>query len=85
MRCFMKNEDKSLIDVEHFETTLISTIVLSSPHWPPFSYSFVSSISVLLLSHSVQLMSLTLAGVFIVLSFRRYPSVHRLAFVLYLN
>ena len=38
---------------------LISTTVLSSPNWPPFCYSFVSSISVLpsCLSHSVQLTS----------------------------
>ena len=51
MQCFMKKEDKSLIDVEHVETTYFDNSV-SLPHLPPF---FVSSISVLVLSHSVQL------------------------------
>ena len=45
MQCFMKKEDEGLIDVENVETTT-SITVLSLPHWPPFCYSFVSSISV---------------------------------------
>ena len=49
MQCFMKREDKNL---------------LSSPHWPPFCYNFVSSISVLLLSHSVQLTSSSWCSLF---------------------
>ena len=56
MQYFMKKEDESLIDVENVETTS-STTVLSSPHWPSFCCSFVSSFSVLLLLHSVQLAS----------------------------
>ena len=48
MQCSMKKGDESLVDVEN---------VLSSPHWPPFCYSFVSSVSVLLFSQSVQLTS----------------------------
>ena len=49
----MKKEDKSLIDVENVETTYFDNLlaVISSLHWPTFS--FVSSISVLLLSHYV--------------------------------
>ena len=51
MEWFMKKEDKSRIDEKNVETTLLIS------HWPPFCYSFVLSISVLLLSHSVQLTS----------------------------
>ena len=48
-RCFMKKEDKSLIDVENVDCFLRRIGLLF--------YSIVSSISVLLLSHSVQLTS----------------------------
>ena len=43
----------------NFETTYFDNnpIVLSSPHWPPFCYSYISSISVLLHSHFGQLTS----------------------------
>ena len=44
MQCFMKKEDKSLIDVE-IDQLITSITVLFSPHWPPICYSFVSSIS----------------------------------------
>ena len=53
MQCFLKKEDKSPIDVDNFKL-LISTTVLSLPHLPHFCYSFVSSVSVLLLSLYVQ-------------------------------
>ena len=52
----------------------MSTIVLSLQYLHPFCYSFVSSISVLLRSHSVQLSSHSVSGVFIVLSCWRYTS-----------
>ena len=35
MQCFMKKEDKSLINLEEKFKPLISTTVLSSQHWPP--------------------------------------------------
>ena len=35
MQCFMKKEDKSLIDEEHVETTYFDNSV-SLPHLPPF-------------------------------------------------
>ena len=58
MQCFMKKEDKRLIDVERVETTYFDNCAffdaLSSLN---FCYSFASSISVLLLSHCAQLTS----------------------------
>ena len=61
MQCFMKKEEnpdrcRKMLKI------LISTTVLSSPHWPPynFCFSFVSSISVLILSYSVNLLHLPL-------------------------
>ena len=51
MQCFMKNDDKNLIDVEstYFDNCAFYAALTS------FCYTFVSSIAVLLLSHSVQL------------------------------
>ena len=59
MQCFMKKQDNLLVVVENGEATLISitVTVVSSTHCPPFCYSFVSYISVFLLSHPVQLTS----------------------------
>ena len=57
MQCFIKKQDKILIDLENGESILISITALSSAHCHPFCYSFVSSISFLLLKHSVQLSS----------------------------
>ena len=37
IECVMKNEDKSMIKKRL--KLLISTTVLSLPHWPPFCYS----------------------------------------------
>ena len=39
MQCFMKKEEKSLIDVNMLRL-LISTTVLSSLHWPSFLLQF---------------------------------------------
>ena len=46
MQCFMKKEDKSLIDAENVETTYLDNCAF-----------FASFVSVVLLSHSVQLTS----------------------------
>ena len=56
MQCFMKKEDKSLIGVENVETTYSDNCAFFAT-LASFLYSFISSISVLLLSHSVQLSS----------------------------
>ena len=73
MQCFMKKKDKSLIDEENVETTYFDNCFLRRIG---LRFAFVSSISVLLLSHSVQLTF----GVFIVLSCWHYQSQHRYDF-----
>ena len=56
MQSFMKKEDRSLIDVENVKTTYFDKCAFFAA-LSSFLLQFVSSISVLLLSHSVQLTS----------------------------
>ena len=79
MQCFMKKEDKSLIDVKNIETTYFD------------NYAFFAAMASFLLQFCIihlSLASLTFcatystfhSGVFIGLSCRRYPSQHRYDF-----
>ena len=58
MQCFMKKKDNSLIDVENLETTYFDNAAFFAA-LASLLLHFVSSVSVLLLSHSVQLTSIS--------------------------
>ena len=73
MQCFMKKEDKSLIDVDNVETSYFDNCV-------SFGLLFASFVSSMILSRASLAFSTTyftfLSGVFMVFSCWRYPCQH---------